>query len=138
VPDPVEFSPEDVATVKNGFQLIKTQEVAFGEKLYADLFAAKPGLEKLFHGNRAVLIQKFSQMLGNLAFSASRLNRVQGLTHQLGQRHKHYGVDDDDYALFIDVFIATYHDSFPGQFGDTDEDAWRRFLDVVCRHMQEA
>lgn len=108
------------------------------ELFYQNLFAADPGLKRLFKGNMTEQGQKLMQMIGA---AVSKLHDLDGLVpvlQSLGKRHAGYGVKEAHYQLVGAALLKTLGQGLGDGFTPAVRAAWTEVYGVMAGVMIEA
>lgn len=110
---------------------------AFATQFYANLFAMRPELEKLFVNGTGAQGAMLSHMLRSVVSSLEKRKHVPIGLQTLGRKHVGYGVELDHYGTFKAAMLKTISDVIgPGPTGDIEE-SWSQTLDVILALMKE-
>jgi len=131
------MSPEDVQRIQESFLQIEPTKGAAGVQLYDHLFARDPSLKPLFKRGMG---EQGERIMETIALAVRQLENPYALRdglHELGARHRDYGVKEIDYG----TMEAAFMDMMQARLGDrlTPEarEAWATVFDIVAAMMKE-
>ena len=114
----------DVKTVQASFEKLMPIADQVGRLLYAELFAAHPELRPMFATDIEPQAKKLVQMLAVVVKSLDKLPTILPTVENLAQRHRHYGVADEHYAMVGTALIATLQRVLGEAFTPAVKQAW--------------
>ena len=127
----------DVAQIvrKTATQLFANEE-RVAEVFYRRLFETAPALRKMFTGNMDAQGQMFTQMLQMAVYGLSHFERIAPGLSALGKGHVKYGVTDEHYDAFTQVFLETVGEILGDAFDERVEEAWRESIERIVGAMR--
>jgi hemoglobin-like flavoprotein len=132
----------NVPALDSSFQRIIPQRNAFAEAFYAELFARYPQAKMPFEvrhtdmkAQQRALMQALEQVVG--ALKSGQIQALAMALHELGQRHREYGVLPEHYQLVGEVLLDTFP-RFDSQWSEELKGAWAEAYGAVVQLMEPA
>ena len=94
------MSPEQIAAITRSFQHLLLSEDTFAALFYRRLFTLDPALMPLFGADMQAQGRTFCRMLHYLAVRLPDSGQLCRDLHELGRRHRNYGVRAEQYVTF--------------------------------------
>ena len=110
--------------VQASFALVQPQTALAAQLFYQRLFYLNPALRPLFQGNNQEQETQLVRMLTVVVNGISQPERTIAGLQQLGARHSHYGVKDEDYDTVGAALLWTLRQGLGDAFTEEVEDAW--------------
>lgn len=92
------MTPQDIATVKSTFALVRPIAEQAAEIFYGRLFEIAPRVKPLFKGDMKEQGRKLMATLGTVVASLDNLGPILPVASDLAKRHVGYGVKAADYG----------------------------------------
>lgn len=131
------MSPEDVERIQESFLRIEPTKDAAGAQLYERLFARDPSLRPLFQRDMG---EQGERIMETIALTVRQLDNPYALRnglHELGARHRDYGIKQADYDVMRDAFLDMMQDRLGAEFTPQMRDAWSMVFSLVASMMKE-
>ena len=132
------MTPHDIHLIRHSFGMVQPDSAATAQRFYENLFAADPGLRKLF---RTDIRHQGERLMTMLAAAIRVLDdpfTLHAALRLLGRRHAGYGVHTEHYATVGGALIETLREGLGDAFTPEVRDAWVAMYGVVSRTMIEA
>jgi adenylate cyclase len=110
---------------------------AFAARFYANMFALRPELEKLFVNGTGAQGAMLSHMLRSVVSGLERRRHVTIGLQTMGRKHIGYGVEPDHYPTFKAAMLKTIGDVMGAGLTREIEESWSKTLDVILGLMKE-
>jgi hemoglobin-like flavoprotein len=130
-------TPDDLAILERTVADLQARGDEVAADFYRRLFDRLPDLRVLFADDLSDQRQKFFATLTEIASSLRDLSRVVEPAHDLGSRHRTYGVQPSHYAIVGEVLVDTLAQALGDEFTDEHRAAWTRGYDLVAELMQQ-
>jgi hemoglobin-like flavoprotein len=129
--NPATFDPHERTLLYTSYQKLAAAGPAITTMFYTQLFETDPALQRLF--NTAMITQgvKFRLMLNLMLSVIDQPAELEKLLHELGRRHRAYGVKREDYPLFMNALLRTIQQYLGADFTPEIEAAWRKLFGVI-------
>ena len=148
-PAPVEATPEQPATlpgvtqaqkvlVQETFALVEPIAEQAAELFYTRLFEIAPELKELFKGDLAEQQRKLMATLKIAVAGLDDPERLVPIVQSLGERHKGYGVVDENYDTVAQALLWTLEQGLGESFTPEVCDAWTAVYVLLASVMIEA
>ncbi len=128
----------DADLLQQSLKLVASRGADLVDAFYQRLFAAAPGVRRLFPADmsaqRDKLLAAIIALVGNYH---QRDELVPGL-QDLGRRHVRYGAQPEHYPVVGEVLLATLRDTAGQAWTDEHEQAWTRAYTFAAEVMQQA
>lgn len=128
------MTPEQVALVRSTVAHLAAHP-EFAPRFYARLFEVAPATAPMFDDVESQQ-RKLAGELVAMVDLLEDLPRLDERARELGRRHRDYGVRAGHYPVARDVMVATLHEVLGDDFGEVEEDAWRRGTMLITELMQ--
>lgn len=110
----------------------------FGLQFYDRLFELDPRLKSLFTGDPE---RQATMLVNALTLAVLRLlddDRASRAVHDLGLRHRDYGVSDADYDTFGEALVWVFEQRLGDQFTPELREAWGEAWSAIATAMRGA
>ena len=131
------MTPDDLALLEQTMTRLETRGDEVSAEFYRRLFERIPEARSLFATDLTEQRQKFFATLTEIANSLRDLSKVTEPAHELGSRHRTYGVQPGHYAQVGEALIETLAVSLGDEFTPAHREAWTRGYDLVAELMQQ-
>jgi class 3 adenylate cyclase/hemoglobin-like flavoprotein len=129
--------PSPFAHAQHSIGRLLDDPAAFASKFYANMFAIRPELERLFVNGTTAQGEMLTHMLRSVVSGLeSRKHAAVGL-QTLGRKHVAYGVEPDHYSTFKVAMLKTIDDLLGASVTPVVKESWSVTLDVVLGLMKE-
>ncbi len=118
------MTPDAITLVRHSWQQARGLGPQVGALFYQQLFAADPGLRRLFGGDMDQQSIRLLQMIGAAVDRLDDLDTLQPVLQHLGQRHAGYGVLASHYPTVGAALLATLQQGLGAGFTPAVHDAW--------------
>jgi len=125
------FDPHERALLYTSYQKLAAAGPAITTMFYTNLFETAPAIQSLF--NTVMITQgvKFRLMLNLMLSVIDQPAELDKLLHELGRRHRAYGVKREDYPVFMDALLRTIQQYLGTDCTPDIEAAWRKLFAVI-------
>jgi len=128
----------NVALLKESFDMIVPHHDVFAHSFYERLFTEYPQTQPLFaQANMRRQVGALLATLTTVVAGALRGDDLVPMLQQLGQRHKTYGVEAEDYLHFRVVLLETFHHYLSLRFTPEMQQAWEEAIELISAQMLE-
>ncbi|HRE56749.1 MAG TPA: globin domain-containing protein [Candidatus Kapabacteria bacterium] len=118
-------------------QSINNHGTEFVSEFYRRLFEQYPHLRVMFKSTLSEQYTKFMSMLSIIIKGMGNPSIIVPLIAEMGESHKSYGVLPHHYTIIEDIFLSVLRDTFPDDYNDEIEQAWKQAFQFMSRIMQE-
>jgi class 3 adenylate cyclase/hemoglobin-like flavoprotein len=129
--------PSPFAPAQRSVRRLLDDPTAFAARFYANLFAMRPELERLFVNGTGAQGAMLSHMLRSVVSGLGRRKHVTVGLQTLGRKHVAYDVEMDDYGTFRTAMLKTISDVLGAGLTREIEVSWAETLDVILGLMKE-
>ena len=142
--DPIHIISVDAFTDQSPFILAQRSidrllddPAAFARCFYANMFAARPELKRLFIHGTGAQGAMLTHMLRSVVLGLGIRKHVPVGLQTMGRQHVGYGVELEDYKTFKTAMMKTIGDVLAGDLTAELETSWSRTLDVILTLMKD-
>lgn len=132
------MSPDQIARVQSTFETLKPAAPDVALAFYANLFAAAPQLQSMFHGDMAEQGRKLMAVLALAVAGLSNLPALLPAVRALGARHAGYGVEPEHYGIVGAALLKTLEDGLGDAFTADVRQAWAAAYGTLADVMVDA
>lgn len=118
------MTPQDVATVKSTFALVRPISEQAAEIFYGRLFAVAPQVRALFKGDMKEQGRKLMATLGTVVASLDNLGPILPVASDLAKRHVAYGVQAEHYPVVGEALLWTLEKGLGDKWSAEAAGAW--------------
>ncbi|MBZ5608654.1 MAG: hemin receptor [Acidobacteriia bacterium] len=118
------MTSSQIELVQASFQMIQPVAPDVARMFYSRLFEIDPALRPMFRGDLEEQGRKLMQMLGYAVGALRRLDQIVPAVEDLGRRHAHYGVRDEDYTKVAEALLWTLTKCLGASFTAEMCEAW--------------
>lgn len=132
------MNQEQITLVQHTFALAAPDAGQIAERFYHHLFALDPTVRHMFPAD---LHEQRGKLMTMLAFVVRGLSEPEGLVepiHRLGERHMHYRVHPQHYAVVGEALLRALAEHFGSAFTVEVQEAWVAAYTFLATTMQEA
>lgn len=129
--------PSPFALAQRSIGQLLESPSAFAAQFYANMFAIRPELERLFVNGTAAQGAMLSHMLRSVVSGLERRKHVTIGLQTMGRKHLGYGVELDHYVTFRAAMLKTIADVLGADLTPEIEESWSATLDVILGLMKE-
>jgi hemoglobin-like flavoprotein len=130
-------TPDQLALLEDTIDALATRGDEITTCFYDRLFARLPEVRALFPDDLTDQREKFFSTLTEIARSLRHLERVTEPAHELGARHRTYGVVSGHYPVVGEVLVGALGEVLGEWFTDAHREAWTKGYDLVAELMQQ-
>lgn len=130
------MSPDDMETVRRSFHKVAMLNAQVGRQFYDRLFTLNPDLRGLFGDDIGPQAEKLVATLASAVRHLSNPTSLEGTLRALGERHRGYGVRNEDYAAVGEALLATLESNLGPEFTPDVRRAWQSLYDMAARAMR--
>jgi hemoglobin-like flavoprotein len=130
------MTPEDVDRVVQVARRVH-DDTALSTEFYRILFERRPDLRLLFPQDMTHQLQRFVTELEGLAVCLPDLSSFEGRAHDLGRRHRDYGVRTEHYPVVREALLDALSSHLAPAFDREDRLAWARAFNLLAEMMLE-
>jgi hemoglobin-like flavoprotein len=130
-------TPDDLALLERTVTELHPRGDEVAADFYRRLFDRVPEARMLFTTDLVEQRQKFFATLTEIVTSLHDLTAVAEPTHELGARHRAYGVQPHHYGEVGQVLVDTMAAAMGERFTAAHRTAWTRGFDLVAELMQQ-
>lgn len=130
--------PDTIFLVQSSFDRLVPRTIEFGDRFYANLFAAHPEMRSLFRNDLAAQTKMLMSILGSSVKGLNRMPEIAGGLRSLGERHGEYGVSRADYEKVLLVLVETLREFLGDAFTPEVHHAWRTVYGMIAETMIDA
>jgi hemoglobin-like flavoprotein len=133
------MTPDQIRLVQDSFRKVEPIAPTAAAQFYDILLSRNPSLRPMF-GATDMVEQgaKLMSMLRTVVLLLDRPDAMLPVAHDLGKRHRGYGVQDAQYDMVGAALIETLSRGLDAEFDDAVEAAWRAAFDVLAATMKAA
>lgn len=128
--------PEQIERVRVSFERVMFNEDAFAALFYSRLFVLDPALRPLFQVEMRVQGHRFADMLYLIVDGLRMPEELRPRLHELGERHRGYGVRDEQYATVGAALLWALRQGLGAEFTPEVEQAWEALYTMMATTMQ--
>lgn len=129
---------DQIKLVQDSFELLEPTAEQAAELFYNRLFEIAPELRALFKGDMPEQQKKLMATLKVAVASLKDPDRLVPAVRILGQRHKEYGVTDENYDTVAQALLWTLEQGLGEHFSDDVRDAWTAVYVLLATVMKDA
>ncbi len=129
------LSQSQVNLIRGSASLLAEGNVAVTQAFYDNLFAAAPGVRKLFSEDMFDQSEKLWNSIVTVVESAKDLGEIEDELLAMGARHVRYGALPEHYPVVNDILVATIASIAGDTWTDDHQDAWQAALGAVTSLM---
>ncbi len=129
---------DQIKLVQDSFELVEPIAEQAAELFYNRLFEIAPELRALFKGDMPEQQKKLMATLKVAVASLKDPDRLVPAVRILGQRHKEYGVTDENYDTVAQALLWTLEQGLGEHFTNDVRDAWTAVYVLLATTMKEA
>lgn len=130
--------PDQIIAITQSFQPLLLHEDMLVALFYERLFVLEPAAKAIFGSDMRAQGRKFMDMVHILVAGLHDLDMLSDRMHELGQRHRAYGVCAEQYATVQAALLWALQQTLNDQYTIEVEQAWTALYDLVASTMQEA
>lgn len=104
---------------------------------YSKLFLGRPDIRQLFPKNMEEQYQKLVDMLSQMVARLEQPDRLLQEIHEMGRRHKDYGVTPAHYALVGEALLWTLEKGLGSDWNAATAEAWTACYQLIADQMLE-
>jgi hemoglobin-like flavoprotein len=124
--------------VQNSFATIVPIADDAAALFYQRLFELDPSLQGMFRGDMIEQRKKLMQMLTAAVKGLDRIEQLVPVLQDLGRRHIHYGVRDEQYDTVGAALLWTLEMGLGSAFTEETREAWTAVYGLLAATMKEA
>ncbi len=129
---PVTLTQQEKMLVNKTFYQIVPISDRASEKFYNRLFEIAPEVQPLFNkANMTEQRKKLIDMIALVVYSLDNIEKVVGAIQKLGERHKDYGVSQEDYAKVGAAFLWMLESELGADYTPEVADAWTKTYQLL-------
>lgn len=125
----------DIVAIRESAALALRNPLAWADRFYARVFAARPGLRVLFAPDLGPQQHKLLRTLAALLEALDHIEEIEARLQQLGAAHRVYGAKPAHYPIICQALVDTLAESSGSAFTSAHREAWNRLLGVVTSAM---
>lgn len=122
--------------VRHSFAALRPRGAGVGQRFYDRLFARHPALRPLFGHDLAQQSHRLMAMLSAAVALADQPARLAPALHELGERHRGYGVTAAHYAAVGEALLDTLAAELGPAWDLPTQQAWAALYAEVAAAMQ--
>jgi nitric oxide dioxygenase len=131
----MQFMTRDhILLVQQSFEHVAPSADAAAALFYRRLFELDPALRSLFPGDLQEQQRKLMTMLGVAVRGLDRLETIVPAVQKLGERHRGYGVTDDQYTTVGAALLWTLEQGLGARFTPEVRAAWASAYALLSEH----
>jgi hemoglobin-like flavoprotein len=126
----------DTQLIKQSFALMKPHADRIVKRAYSKLETAHPNIFAMF--SQADMTRQYTALIRALAFVTYNIEdreRTMEFLHELGNRHRAYGVPPEYYRPFVDTLLDSMRDSLGPAFDGKMRDVWVEIMGIITAAM---
>jgi hemoglobin-like flavoprotein len=127
---------EDIQTVRSSLALMQPVAQQAAAMFYDRLFEREPNVKALFRGDMVLQGERLMAMIGGAVQLLDQPAVLQGVLHDLGQRHAGYGVQAQHYDAVGGALLDTLAAALGSAFSAQVRGAWASFYADISTAMQ--
>jgi len=129
------LTQEDVARIISSFDIIKQDGKRFTRCFYDCLFEYAPLIKPMFKKDRSVQEEHFFALLSLAVSNISRQDELTPVLIELGQKHKSFGVEENQFPLVKTAFMLAIEYELKANFNEAIKQAWSNYFDSLAEPM---
>jgi len=119
------MTPEQLSAICTSFDKMRSVAPDLGTRFYQRLSADHAEISKVFSSvNMAAQHNRFIGMLHIILLRMQEGRPTADLLKDLGARHYHFGVSDENFQKFGATLIAVFHETLGAEFDEYLHAAW--------------
>jgi hemoglobin-like flavoprotein len=126
------LTPQQKELVQRSFRTIIPRSSSFTQTFYSQLFALRPEVKPLFHGDIRLQGEKLMEILMLAVSSLDLPNTASPAMSALGRRHVGYGVKREYFDTLGVALIAALRIELGDQFTPEVEEAWGKVYQLLA------
>ena len=130
------MTPRQIALVRETFASVAPAADTVAALFYGKLFALDPALRPMFKGDIGEQGKKLMQALSFTIAGLEEPNKIVPVLHDLGRKHRGYGVESGHYDTVGAALIATLEEGLAASFTPDVREAWGAAYGLVAATMQ--
>jgi len=130
------MTPEAIALIKTSYTGVTATPRQLAAGFYERLFAAAPGLRRLFPGDLTLLEGHFESALALVVRNLDEVVALREPLRDLGAQHVHWGARPEDYVTAREALVGAIGALAP-LWDDTLERHWRSAITAIIVPMLE-
>jgi hemoglobin-like flavoprotein len=118
------MTERQIELVQGTWEHVTSNVVVTGELFYGRLFEINPQLRVIFSGD---IKDQSRKLVSIISFAVRKLKNLHEITldiQGLGERHHHYGVQTEHYAMVADSLLWTLEKVLGDRWNEEVKDAW--------------
>jgi hemoglobin-like flavoprotein len=132
------MNPEEIRLVKQSWSQVMPIADTAAELFYRRLFEIAPHVIPLFKGDMKAQGKKLMSMFNTVVIGLDRLDALVPAIHDLGKRHKAYGVQNADYDSVGSALLWTLEQGLKENFTPQTRQAWTKAYGTLADTMKAA
>lgn len=132
------LNAEEIALVKNSWNLITPVSQKMGEEFYIHLFEKHPELKPLFKTHPKDQAMKFMFMLSYLVVRLDRESEIREEIKKLAMRHAGYKAKREHYPIIGETLMWSLEQNLGKSWTIQTADAWSKAYKFISGIMMEA
>ncbi len=128
-------TPPQIQLVRDSFRKINAPASGTGKTFYDTLFQLNPDARGLFSTDIAIQSRKLMDMLAVIVQSLDESERLRAIFQGMGERHRGYGVTEDQYDDVGAALLKTLHAALGEAFTEELEAAWANVYADLAENM---
>ena len=130
------MTPDAIEQVTRSYGRLTATERQLSARFYERLFAAAPGLRRLFPADLTVLQGHFEAALALVIRNLNDVETLKGPLRDLGAQHVHWGARPEDYVTARDALVGAIGSLSP-DWSPELETHWRTAITAIIVTMIE-
>jgi hemoglobin-like flavoprotein len=130
------MTPEAIEQVRSSYARLAATERQLSGRFYERLFAAAPGLRRLFPADLTVLQGHFEAALALVIRNLNEMEALKQPLRDLGAQHVHWGSRPEDYVTAREALVGAIGSLSPS-WDSTLEGHWRAAITAIIVPMIE-
>ena len=132
------MTPEQIELVQYTWEKVVPIKDRAAELFYGKLFELDPSLRPLFKGDTTEQGRKLMLVINTAVESLTNLPAIVPVVQELGRKHAHYGVMDQDYDTVATALLWTLGAGLGDAFTDEAKHVWTETYVTLATVMKEA
>ena len=129
------ITAEQVVLVRSSWRRLQPMAHTAGIRFYEKLFELAPELRAMFVPTTREQSRRLMDMIDTAVNALDRMDQMDAVLKDLGQRHVEYGVAEEDYETFGAALLWALHQGLGEEFTDEVRDAWTTAYNALVQAM---
>lgn len=129
------MNKEEILIVQESMELILTEAIPMGEKLYQKLFDKAPYTRDLFHTDIPSQSRKLMSIIIHITANLDQMESLQEELTELAIKHENYNVKPEHYDLLGEALFDTLQETLGNHWNLKVHNAWKSAYSSIANSM---